>query len=90
MQGVSEGMVGLTMGISASFGIFGTFMYPVMRRRLGLTRTGIFGLSFEIMSLIFCVVSVWMPGSPFNFIRAFSYDSGLTPSNCTQGTHFLL
>ncbi|BFY97245.1 hypothetical protein BsWGS_00285 [Bradybaena similaris] len=84
MQGVSEGMVGLTMGISALFGIFGTFMYPVMRRRLGLTRTGIFGFSFEIMSLIFCVVSVWMPGSQFNFIRAFSYDSGLTPSNCTQ------
>ncbi|CAG5116589.1 unnamed protein product [Candidula unifasciata] len=85
MQGVTEGMVGLAMGIAALFGIFGTFMYPVMRRRLGLTRTGIFGFSLEIMCLILCVVSVWMPGSRFNLSHALGHDPGLSAnSNCTQ------
>ncbi|XP_076461583.1 ferroportin-like isoform X2 [Babylonia areolata] len=65
-QGVSESILGVLMGASAVFGILGTFAYPIMRRRLGLVRTGIFALSCEVTCLILCVVSVWMPGSPFD------------------------
>lgn len=54
------------MGASAVFGILGTFVYPVLRHRVGLVRTGIFGLSAEVLCLILCVVSIWMPGSPFD------------------------
>ncbi|XP_025095515.1 solute carrier family 40 member 1-like isoform X3 [Pomacea canaliculata] len=65
-QGVPEYILGLLMGASAVFGILGTFVYPVLRHRVGLVRTGIFGLSAEVLCLILCVVSIWMPGSPFD------------------------
>ena len=65
-QGVSESILGILMGVSAVFGILGTFAYPVMRRRLGLMRTGIFALSSQVACLTLCVVSIWMPGSPFD------------------------
>lgn len=65
-QGVSESILGILMGVSAVFGILGTFAYPVLRRRLGLMRTGIFALSSQVACLTLCVVSIWMPGSPFD------------------------
>ena len=65
-QGVSESILGILMGVSAVFGILGTFAYPVLRRRLGLVRTGIFALSSQVACLTLCVASVWMPGSPFD------------------------
>ncbi|KAL8622387.1 hypothetical protein ACOMHN_041715 [Nucella lapillus] len=65
-QGVSESILGVLMGASAVFGILGTFAYPLMRRHLGLVRTGIFALSCELSCLTLCVISVWMPGSPFD------------------------
>ncbi|GFN75309.1 solute carrier family 40 member 1 [Plakobranchus ocellatus] len=75
LQGVSEALVGLAMGVAAGFGVFGTLMYPLMRRHLGLARTGIFGLSLELMSLVLCVASIWMPGSPFDL------SLGIGPAN---------
>ncbi|KAK7109676.1 ferroportin-like [Littorina saxatilis] len=65
-QGVSESILGIVMGASAVFGILGTFAYPALRRRLGLVRTGIFALSALVACLVLCVVSIWMPGSPFD------------------------
>ena len=65
-QGVSESILGILMGVSAVFGILGTFAYPVLRRRVGLMRTGIFALSSQVACLTLCVVSIWMPGSPFD------------------------
>ncbi|KAK7109675.1 solute carrier family 40 member 1-like [Littorina saxatilis] len=65
-QGVSESILGILMGVSAVFGMLGTFLYPVLRRRVGLVRTGLLALSSQVACLSLCVVSVWMPGSPFN------------------------
>jgi iron-regulated transporter 1 len=65
-QGVSEAVLGILMGASAVFGILGTFGYPALRRRVGLVRTGIMALSCQVSCLVLCVVSVWMPGSPFD------------------------
>ncbi|KAH9518527.1 hypothetical protein Btru_017057 [Bulinus truncatus] len=84
-QGVSELLVGIMMALAASFGIFGTFMYPFMRRRLGLARTGIFGLSLQITCLILCVVSVWMPGSKFDLsLGSSSNTTIIVESNCSE------
>ncbi|XP_067649889.1 ferroportin-like [Haliotis asinina] len=64
-QGVSEGALGLATATGAVVGIIGTLIYPVMRRRIGLERTGLFAMSSQIACLMLCVVSVWTPGSPF-------------------------
>ncbi|CAL1527364.1 unnamed protein product [Lymnaea stagnalis] len=86
MQGLTEALVGGTMGVAAFFGIFGTVMYQFMRRGLGLQRTGMFGLSLQISCLTLCVVSVWMPGTPFNLSLEEKSNATLQADlNCTQG-----
>ncbi|GFR69217.1 solute carrier family 40 member 1 [Elysia marginata] len=89
LQGVSEAVLGLCMGISAAVGIVGTLVYPLMRTRFGLIRTGIFGFSAELMSLSLCVASIWLPGSPFDlslgFGRPQSDSLEVSASNCTNG-----
>lgn len=93
MQGISEALIGILMAAGSLFGIFGTFLYPLMRKCLGLPRTGIFGLSMEVLSLVPCVLSIWMPGSPFDLSLGFSSGRGdeddSLQSNCTSGKmHF--
>ncbi|XP_076460392.1 ferroportin-like [Babylonia areolata] len=65
-QGVSESILGIMMAVSAIFGMIGTFIYPIWRRRVGLIRTGMLALSCQVCCLSLCVVSIWMPGSPFD------------------------
>ena len=36
-----------------------------MRKKLGLTRTGVVGLCYMVTTLTICVVSIWVEGSPF-------------------------
>ncbi|KAI8782423.1 solute carrier family 40 member 1 [Biomphalaria glabrata] len=82
-QGVSELLIGIMMALSASFGILGTFLYPFMRTRLGLARTGIVGLSLQISCLLFCVISVWMPGSKFDLTSGHSVTTK-NETNCSE------
>ncbi|KAK0063684.1 solute carrier family 40 member 1, partial [Biomphalaria pfeifferi] len=82
-QGVSELLIGIMMALSASFGILGTFLYPFMRTRLGLARTGIVGLSLQISCLLFCVISVWMPGSKFDWTSGHSVTTK-NEINCSE------
>ncbi|XP_025095566.1 solute carrier family 40 member 1-like isoform X3 [Pomacea canaliculata] len=65
-QGVSESITGVLMGVSAVFGLIGTCVYPALHRRTGLARTGIIALTCQVSCLALCVVSIWMPGSPFD------------------------
>ncbi|BFZ01025.1 hypothetical protein BsWGS_04064 [Bradybaena similaris] len=66
MQCLSEFDVGLMMGGAGVVGTLGTFAYPVMRRWLGLPWTGMVALTLQSATLSMCVVSVWLPGSPFD------------------------
>lgn len=65
-QGINESVMGIVMAASALMGILGTFLYPLIRRHIGLERTGLFGFFFEVMFLCLCVASIWAPGSPFD------------------------
>lgn len=58
--------MGIAMAAGAITGIIGTFLYPLIRKRIGLERTGLFGFFFEVMFLCLCVASIWAPGSPFD------------------------
>ena len=82
-QGLSESVLGILMGSSAVFGIIGTFAYPVIRRHAGLVRTGLIALSCQVSCLTLCIVSIWMPGSPFD---PFYTNTGLGhPVGCGTG-----
>ena len=69
-QCLSEFTVGLMNGGAAITGIIATFMYPLMRRRYGVIRTGVFSALFQLSTLIPCIVSVFVDGSPFYLLPA--------------------
>ncbi len=53
------------MGISSLFGVMGSISFPFLRRMLNVQRTGFVGFFLLVIALIPCVVSPWLPGSPF-------------------------
>ena len=65
-QGLSEDLIGGLLGAAASSGIIATFLYPRIRRAIGLESTGLYALAAEVACLILCVASVFCPGSPFD------------------------
>ena len=65
-NGVSELVLGACMGLAGATGIVGTFLFTVLRKVLGLERTGVIAFTAEVTCLTFAVGSVWAPGSPFD------------------------
>src|SRR5688572_24026824 len=70
-----EWLLGILTAIAAVVGIVGSFVYPVMRVRFGVQRTGIIGFSLQLIFNSLCVVSVWLPGSPFGKLPSNKHDS---------------
>lgn len=64
-QCVSASVLGGLMGLSAVVGVCGSISFPVLRKRLDVTRTGCIGFVLLVLALSTCVASVWLPGSPF-------------------------
>ncbi|KAJ8282657.1 hypothetical protein COCON_G00051760 [Conger conger] len=65
-QGLNGSILSLLMGASAVSGICGTVAFTWVRKRLGLIRTGFISGVAQLSCLLLCVVSVFMPGSPFD------------------------
>ncbi|XP_036396891.1 solute carrier family 40 member 1-like [Megalops cyprinoides] len=65
-QGLNGSVLSLLMGASAISGIFGTVAFTCVRRRCGLIRTGFVSGVAQVSCLLLCVVSVFVPGSPFD------------------------
>ncbi|XP_063804748.1 solute carrier family 40 member 1 isoform X2 [Pseudophryne corroboree] len=65
-QGLSGSVLSILMGASAISGIMGTVAFTWLRRRCGLIRTGFISGLAQLISLVLCVVSVFMPGSPLD------------------------
>lgn len=65
-QGLSESIISISMAFGAAVGIAGTFAFPKVREKVGLERTGLFALGAQLACLTFCVLSIWLPGSPFD------------------------
>ncbi|XP_040295674.1 solute carrier family 40 member 1 isoform X3 [Bufo bufo] len=65
-QGLSGSLLSILMGASAISGIIGTLAFTWLRKRCGLIRTGFISGIAQVSSLVLCVVSVFMPGSPLD------------------------
>lgn len=65
--GVPEYMIGVMRAMGSIAGIIGTLVYPYMHRKVGLERTGLYAVSFDITCLMLCIASIWAPGSPFDY-----------------------
>ncbi|XP_060113036.1 solute carrier family 40 member 1 [Heteronotia binoei] len=91
-QGLSGSTLSLLMGASAITGIMGTVAFTWLRRRCGLVRTGIISGVAQMASLVFCVISVFMPGSPLDLsvspfadISARLFESSPLPTMAPEG-----
>ena len=88
-QSVSEFYISICIGLGSLFGIAGTFLFPLIRKRFGLTRTGVLGFSMQLSMLLLCVASIWAPGSPSNLVGKTNTDNKLwsiafTPLSSTK------
>ena len=65
-QCVTESVLGALVGVSAIFGVLGSITFPFLRKRIGLTKTGLTGFGCLVVALTPCVASIWITGSPFD------------------------
>uniref|UniRef100_A0A7E4ZSW6 Solute carrier family 40 member n=1 Tax=Panagrellus redivivus TaxID=6233 RepID=A0A7E4ZSW6_PANRE len=71
-QGVPENILGVFRSAGSVLGILGAFSYQITEQRLGAKKTGFIGLILQQMFLWLCVLSVFLPGSPFDPIGYFN------------------
>ncbi|CAG5130992.1 unnamed protein product, partial [Candidula unifasciata] len=79
MLGFSGSILGIMMGIGAGFGITGHFHIPLHCKETGST---------QVFCLTLCIVSVWLPDSPFDLSTGnkIENDNG-TFLRCSHGLH---
>uniref|UniRef100_A0A3B3CLF3 Solute carrier family 40 member n=1 Tax=Oryzias melastigma TaxID=30732 RepID=A0A3B3CLF3_ORYME len=81
-QGISGSLLSLLMGVSAVAGLMGTIMFTRLRKTYGLINTGIISSCLHLGCLLFCVCSVFAPGSPMDLsllMPYFTYNSSAEP-----------
>ncbi|XP_026691699.2 ferroportin-like [Ciona intestinalis] len=77
-QCFSELLVGIVLGAAGFFGILGTFVFPLLSARFGLVKSGLYSGIFQVLTLIPCVASVFVAGSPFFLLPANSVNQNVT------------
>lgn len=63
-QKISGAILSVCYGAGSVFGVLGTFLYPRIRKKFGLVRTGLLSFMMQWSMLALCVASIWTPGSP--------------------------
>lgn len=61
IQGLRNDLIGLFQGVGAIFGVLGTIAYPFLRKKFGTIRTGLFGISTQLLILSFCLAAIIVP-----------------------------
>lgn len=82
-QGLTEFLLSILNAAAALTGIIGTFIFPLLRKHIGLDKTGLFSLLGQIACLTLSLASVWAPGSPFN-LKATVTDTANTTETTTS------
>ena len=78
-QGLPNSFIGAAQGAGAVFGVTGTIAFPLIRRRVGTVRTGMFGISCQLAMLSLCVVGVFIPAE-----RVSNEAEGYYSPHCTS------
>ncbi|KAK5970328.1 Solute carrier family 40 protein, partial [Trichostrongylus colubriformis] len=64
--GLSDFVLGAFRSYGSAMGILGALSYAFVERRLGVRKAGLLGLTCQQICLIVAVISIWLPGSPFD------------------------
>lgn len=87
-MGVPESTLGIMQGLCALMGVLGSLPFPLLRSRIGLSLTGFLGITVLVLADVVALVSVWLPGSPFD-PGYFSGSDNSTVANATNATSSL-
>uniref|UniRef100_H2Z6Q1 Solute carrier family 40 member n=1 Tax=Ciona savignyi TaxID=51511 RepID=H2Z6Q1_CIOSA len=96
-QCFSEFLVGITLASAGFTGIVGTFIFPILSSRFGLVKAGLYSGIFQVLTLIPCIASVFVSGSPFYLLPANQISTNhtivpttpLAPTSAFNRTHSL-
>ena len=76
-QCVIESVLGGLVGVSAVFGVLGSLVFPSLRMKIGLIKTGSFGFGCLVATLILSMASMWLEGSPFRADYIFNNNNNI-------------
>lgn len=82
-QGMEDNILGVFRSFSSVIGLLGAVSFAPTEKRMGLRRTGLVGLTTQHLCLWLCVVSIWLPGSPFapiSYMQQWTLDGWLHSS----------
>lgn len=79
-QGLTSDFIGVAQGLGGVVGILGTLLYPFLHRKVGTVRSGLFGITAQVIMLLFCVAGVFVPGKPSAIS---SNEGGYYSPNCS-------
>ena len=66
LQGMPHAALGVLVGVSAVVGVAGSLAYPLIRKTVGLERTGLLGMFLLVSCSSLALVSIALPGSPMD------------------------
>ena len=78
-QGLRYDLIGVFQGVGAILGVSGTILYPLLRKKFGTIRTGLFGISTQLLILSFSVAAIIVPSN-----RISSEATGYYSPNCNE------
>ncbi|GMT15275.1 hypothetical protein PFISCL1PPCAC_6572, partial [Pristionchus fissidentatus] len=70
--GLPENVLGFFRSFGSAAGVAGAIMYAVFERHFGVRKTGVIGLMLQEVCLVPVVISIWLPGSPWDPSSYFS------------------
>lgn len=85
-QKISGAVLSVCYGVGSVFGIVGTFLFPRIRKKVGLVKTGLISFLMQWSMLALCVISIWTPGSPSDLYPKHNHIWEKTPSK-PQNSH---
>uniref|UniRef100_A0AC35FSW2 Solute carrier family 40 member n=1 Tax=Panagrolaimus sp. PS1159 TaxID=55785 RepID=A0AC35FSW2_9BILA len=65
-EGFDASILGTFQSIGSALGMTAALSFPFLASKFGLSKTAFFGLTAELIALGICIVSVFLPGSPFD------------------------
>ncbi|KAI1703257.1 ferroportin1 (FPN1) domain-containing protein [Ditylenchus destructor] len=74
-QNIPDNLLGFLQSAGSLLSLCGAFSYTLLEQRIGVNKTGIVGLAIQQFFLSWCLISVWLPGSPMDLRGYFSTES---------------
>uniref|UniRef100_A0A0N4ZR78 Solute carrier family 40 member n=1 Tax=Parastrongyloides trichosuri TaxID=131310 RepID=A0A0N4ZR78_PARTI len=76
--GLPEVWIGYSRFMGSALGVGSALMYPIIQKCIGTRKTGFLGFVLQVSCLSFCIISIFLTGSPFDpieFYETFNFST---------------